>query len=196
MTFVPRLPYGNALGIRGRLTLWFVLGALGAVVIGGSVVYIAGIVSIQGTLGQTYCQIASRAVGELENRVGNELRSVAGLATDQLTTEVALETNAVYASRSGPWIKEQIARLSSEWQEIDSAERRLAQLHPELSYRLGVLAGLRSKVVRRFSVYDRSPDASHHPLRVCEIPDCNNRNCRGYVLHDLVANRQRSPLRP
>ena len=155
MTFVPRLPYGSALGIRGRLTLWFVLGALGAVVIGGSVVYIAGIASIQGTLGQTYCQIASRAVGELENRVGNELRSVAGLATDQLTTEVALETNAVYASRSGPWVKEHIARLSREWQEIDSAERRLAQLHPELSYRLGVLAGLRSKVVRRFSVYDR-----------------------------------------
>ncbi len=155
MKFVPRLPYGSALGIRGRLTLWFVLGALGAVVIGGAVVYGAGIVSIQGTLGQTYCQIASRAVGELENRVGNELRRVANLATDQLTTEVALETNAVYASRKPPWVREHIARLTNEWRQIDSVERRMAELHPQLSYRLGVLAGLRAQVVKRLSVYDR-----------------------------------------
>ena len=50
MTFVPRLPYGNALGIRGRLTLWFVLGALGAVVIGGSVVYTEDVDSLAGAL--------------------------------------------------------------------------------------------------------------------------------------------------
>ncbi|HJM50141.1 MAG TPA: ATP-binding protein [Alphaproteobacteria bacterium] len=156
MKSLPRLPYAGALGIRGRLTLWFVLAALGAVVIGGAVVYGAGIASIQGTLGQTYCQIASHAVGELENRAANELRRVAGLATDQLTTEVALESNAVYLSRSPSWIQQHVARLNAEWQRSDTVEQRLELLHPQLSYRLGVLAGLRPKVVRRLSVYDRS----------------------------------------
>jgi len=84
------------LGIRARLTIWFVLGAVGAVVLGSIVVYFTGVSSIQGTLGQTYCQIASRIVGQFENQFLQETSVIRQLATDVLTTEVALEADENY----------------------------------------------------------------------------------------------------
>ncbi len=146
----------RTLGIRARLTLWFVAGALGAVVIGAIVVYVAGAASIQGTLGQTYCQIASRSVGELEGRIAAQVGYVRTLATDVLTTEVAMEVDQLYANRSQAWIGALHNRLSNDWLSADSDEERREQLNPELSNRLKILAGLRSAIIHRLAVYDRA----------------------------------------
>ena len=146
----------RTLGIRARLTMWFVAGALGAVVIGAIVVYVAGAASIQGTLGQTYCQIASRSVGELEGRIAAQVGYVRTLATDVLTTEVAMEVDQLYANRSQAWIGALHNRLSNDWLSADSDEERREQLNPELSNRLKILAGLRSAIIHRLAVYDRA----------------------------------------
>ena len=74
-------------GIRGRLTFWFVFGAVGAVIVGGAVVYLSGLKSIQGSLGQTYCQIASRIVGQADGRFTRAADRLGAIATDVLTTE-------------------------------------------------------------------------------------------------------------
>ncbi len=146
--------YRFPLGIRGRLTLWFVLAAVGALVIGGIVVYATGVASIQGTLGQTYCQIASRIVGQVEERFRRETAIVQNIATDVLTTEVLLEWGDAYRNRPEQWIAARLDGLEKAWRAAGDETKRLASLHPQLSNRLGVLAGLQQNLVRRFSVYD------------------------------------------
>ncbi len=142
------------LGIRGRLTLWFVMGAVGAVVIGSIVVYASGLASIQGTLGQTYCQIAARVAGQFESRFEQKTDLVRDLATDVLTTEVTMEENEIYEGRPRTWIEARLSRRAAEWRAADPAARRKELLHPELSRRLSVLAGLDADLIRRLAVYD------------------------------------------
>lgn len=141
-------------GIRGRLTFWFVAGAMGALVIGGAVVYMSGLDSIQGTLGQTYCQIASRIVGQAEGRFSDAANRLGRIATDVLTAEVALEGRQIYENRPDEWRDARLRRLGNEWRAADSAAARLMQLHPELSRRLSVMAGLDEESLGRLSVYD------------------------------------------
>ena len=145
-----RLP----LGIRGRLILWFVMGTVGAVVIGGVVVYATGLASIQGTLGQTYCQIASRVVNQFEDRFRREAAVVRSLAIDVLTTEVVLEESEVYRNRPRDWVAARLDRQAGEWVSAKTEHDRRAFLHPQLSHRLSVLAGLGTGAIRRLSVYD------------------------------------------
>lgn len=148
----------STLGVRARLTLWFVLVAVGAVVLGGAVVYSIGLASIQSTLGQTFCQIAERVAGQFDERIHSETAYLSKVATDALTTEVALE--AEYRNRNRPpsWIAARLERLTREWGTAsgsgahESARREV--LHPQLSRRFGVLAGLRDKIIRRIATYD------------------------------------------
>ena len=139
-------------GIRGRLTLWFVVGAVGAVVVGSAVVYLSGITSIQGTLGQTYCQIASRIVEQADDRFAGAADRLGGIATDVLTAEVALEADEIYRNRGPQWRKARLSRLAGDWRQATGG--RKAQLHAQLSYRLGVLAGLEESSLAGLYVYD------------------------------------------
>ncbi|MBE9552741.1 MAG: cache domain-containing protein, partial [Proteobacteria bacterium] len=143
-------------GIRGRLTFWFVAGALGAVLVGGAVVYLSGLDSIKGTLGQTYCQIASRIVGQAETRFTDAADRLGRIATDVLTAEVALEGRQIYENRPDEWREARLRRLADEWNQANNAETRLAQLHPQLSHRLSVMAGLDEESLIRLSVHDVS----------------------------------------
>jgi len=145
---------GFGLGIRGRLTMWFVLGAVGAVVLGSVVVYVSGLTTIQGTLGQTYCQIASRIVRQFDNRFLQETGFVRTLATDVLTTEVALEEVVLCRARPSHWINAHVDRKADEWRRMPTDADRRAHLHPQLSHRLSVLAGLRPGLVEGLSVFD------------------------------------------
>ncbi len=150
-------PTGNRffppLGIRGRLVLWFIAGAVATVALGSAVIYTSGLASIQGTLGQTYCQIASRAVGQFETRFHQRTNAVRSLATDVLSTEVALEALEAYRGRSEEWIHARRHRLASEWDGAVATGREAQHLHPQLTHRVTVLAHL-DDAVRRFSVYD------------------------------------------
>ena len=141
-------------GIRGRLTFWFVAGAVGAVVIGGAVVYLSGLDSIKGTLGQTYCQIASRIVGQAETRFTDAADRLGRIATDVLTAEVALEGRQIYENRPDEWREARLRRLADEWKQANNADARLAQLHPQLTHRLSVMAGLDEDSLIRLSLYD------------------------------------------
>jgi PAS domain S-box-containing protein len=143
-------------GIRGRLTFWFVAGTLGAVLVGGAVVYLSGLDSIQGTLGQTYCQIASRIVGQAETRFTDAADRLGRIATDVLTAEVALEGRQIYENRPDEWRVARFRRLTDEWTRASDAGARLAQLHPQLSHRLSVMAGLDEESLIRLSVHDVS----------------------------------------
>ena len=145
---------GRLFGIGGRLITWFVLGVLGSLLFGGGVAYYSGVSAIQATLAQTFCQIASNGVGEFESRLARDLVSIRKLATDPLTTAVAVEVVANYRNRPDQWIEARAQRLAAEWTEAGSQAERQKFLHPQLSYRLSVLAGLAPDRVRRFSVYD------------------------------------------
>jgi PAS domain S-box-containing protein len=156
------------LGIRARLTLWFVLGAVGAVVLGSIVVYASGVASIQETLGQTYCQIASRTVGQFEDHFERESAIVRNVATDVLTTEVVMEFGQVYRNRPAQWVQARLDRQDGEWQAASSSRARMAYLHPQLSHRLTVLAGLAGDSLKRLAVYDSRGDlvgASNPPAK-------------------------------
>ena len=141
-------------GIRGKLTFWFVLGAVGAVILGTVVVYASGLSSIQLTLGQTYCQIASRGVGHFEDHFIRENATVQEIATDVLTTEVVLEANHAYRGRSGEWINIRMDRLAGEWRKVPTKTHRERFLHQLLSRRLTVLGDLNESILR-LAVYDR-----------------------------------------
>lgn len=143
------------LGIRARLTLWFVLSMVGAVVLGSIVVYATGVASIQETLGQTYCQISSRTVGQFEDYFNRESTIVKNIATDVLTTEVVMELNLVYQNRPDQWIQARHDRQAKEWREVPASRARMAFLHPQLSHRLSVLSGLAVASLTRLGVYDR-----------------------------------------
>ncbi len=142
------------LGGQARLTMWFVLVAIGAVIIGGSVVYVSGMASIQGTLGQTYCQIASRVADQFESVLGESMGFVGKIATDALTTEVAIEASDFYRNKPESWSDARLSRLAAEWMLANEALRKKT-LHPQLSRRLAVLANLRGKSVISLSVFDR-----------------------------------------
>ncbi|MGI9384541.1 MAG: ATP-binding protein [Methyloligellaceae bacterium] len=142
-----------AFGVRGRLTIWFVLVAVGAVVFGGGVVYYTGLASIQSTLGQTYCQIAARVARQFESKIAVENRFVGNIATDVLTTEVAVEAGAIYGRRPRQWVDARLARLAREWRETKASERGKV-LHPQLSRRLAILAGLRDVPLVHIAVFD------------------------------------------
>lgn len=134
--------------------LWAAIGTGTAVIAGVAIFYIAGLSSIQGTLGQTYCQIASRVVDQFENDFDREATYVANIATDVLTTEVLIEVDQVYHGRDEYWITQRQRTRELEWAE-DFPQGTLARfLHIGLSRRLNVLAGLNRDKVVRISVYD------------------------------------------
>ncbi|NIR59987.1 MAG: PAS domain S-box protein [Gammaproteobacteria bacterium] len=173
------------LGIRARLTLWFVLGAVGAVVLGSVVVYASGVASIQETLGQTYCQIASRTVGQFEDHFRRESAIVRNIATDVLTTEVVMELDQVYRNRPGRWIEARLERQAEDWHAASTPRARMAYLHPQLSHRLSVLAGIAGDSLERLSVYDTRGvlvGASSPPAR---------RNARDQTWFRAVAGKEK-----
>lgn len=141
-------------GIRGRLTFWFVLSAVGAVVVGSIVFYASGAVSIQSTLGHTYCQIASRVVGQIDQHFRSENDFVQNIATDVLTTEVLLEGSQIHRNRPQAWITARHSRLIREWANANSNSKRMALLHTQLSHRLSVMARLNDDSRKRLAVYN------------------------------------------
>ena len=161
-----------AIGIRGRLVMWFILGAVGAVAIGVVVVYATGIQAIQETLGQTFCQIGSRTAEQFSDTFERRRRLVGNLATDSLTTEVALEQLHLYQRYPDAWRKARVQRLAKEWRAVPSLEAGMKLLHPQLSHRLSVMAGLEGPALHRLTVFDRFgvAHASSRPLadRVAE----------------------------
>ncbi len=156
-------------GIRGRLVLWFILGAVGAVATGVVVVYATGIQAIQETLGQTFCQIGSRTAEQFSDTFERQRRIVGDLATDSLTTEVALEQFDLYRRYSSDWRQARFKRIEQEWNAANSATARMRSLHPQLSHRLSVLKGLEGAALLRLTVFDlyanvlasSSPPAAH-----------------------------------
>ena len=140
--------------IRVRLAFWFATGVVGAVVIGGTVVYVSGLTSIQGTLGQTYCQIAGRIAGQADSRFAAAADRLGRLATDVLTAEVALESDELYRNRDAQWRDARLSRLVREWEQTADPETRRRQLHAQLSYRLSVLAGLEEDALHGLRLYD------------------------------------------
>lgn len=141
-------------GLRGRLVLWAAIGTGTAVIAGVAIFYLAGLSSIQSTLGQTYCQIASRVVDQFENDFRRESTKVANLATDVLTTEVLIEQGAVYRNRDEYWVSQRQSVRHEEWLNRYPDISLVRVLHKGLSRRLNVLAGLNSDVVVRLSVFD------------------------------------------
>ncbi|MBT4934099.1 MAG: PAS domain S-box protein [Rhodospirillaceae bacterium] len=144
----------KSLGIRGRLATWFGLGAVGVLLISAAVVYVTGLVSIQGTLGQTYCQIASRVSDQFENHLTQKTSLIRNIAIDVLTAEAVMEGNHLYRNRSDDWIEVRLKRLDREWQNSANSKLRKEYFHPQLSQRLSILAGLEGALVKDFSVYD------------------------------------------
>lgn len=140
-------------GVQARLTMWFVLVTIGAVLIGGSVVYVSGLASIQGTLGQTYCQIASRVAGQFQDRTEEAAGFIGKIATDALTTEVAIEGSDYYHGRPESWAQARLARLAAQWGEAGEV-KQTKLLHAQLGRRLAVLANLRGKSLLSLAVYD------------------------------------------
>lgn len=144
---------GFRLGIRGRIALWFILGASAMLAIGGFIVYSTGISTIQGTLGQTYCQIAGRVSDQVQARLFKNYNMVRGIATDVLTAAVAVEASDLYGARNALWAELRLARLEREWQGGTIGERA-SSLHPQLSNRLGVISGLEQSLPKGLNVYD------------------------------------------
>lgn len=144
-----------SLGIRGRLAIWFALGAVGVLIIAAAVVYATGIVSIQGTLGQTYCQIASRVTGQFENHFNQKISLIRNIAIDVLTAEAVMENNDLYRNHPDEWVERRLKRLNNEWQELDNEKQRREYFHPQLSQRLSILARLEGHLINKFSVYDQ-----------------------------------------
>jgi PAS domain S-box-containing protein len=145
----------KSLGIRGRLAIWFGLGAVGILLITAVVVYVTGLVSIQGTLGQTYCQIASRVTDQFENHFTLKTSLIRNIAKDVLTAETVMERNHLYRNHSDEWIDLRLNRLDREWGNSTNSKQRKEYFHPQLSQRLSILAGLEGALVRNFSVYDQ-----------------------------------------
>ena len=141
------------MGIRGRLTAWFVLGGMGILLIGAYAVYATGLSSIQGTLGQTFCQIASGAAEQFENQYFQKNALIDDIATDVLTADVIAEVSSIYRKRPPDWIDARLKRLDREWKALSSEGRRRA-LHRELSQRIQIFARLDAEVIREISVYD------------------------------------------
>lgn len=144
-----------SLGIRGRLAIWFAIGAVGILFVSAVVVYMSGLVSIQGTLGQTYCQIASRVTGQFENHFTQKTALISNIAIDVLTAEAVLENNHLYRNHPDKWIETRLRRLDQEWREATDAKTRREYYHPQLSQRLSILARLEGELVKNFSVYDK-----------------------------------------
>ncbi|MFQ5534429.1 MAG: ATP-binding protein [Sphingomonadales bacterium] len=142
-------------GIRGRLTLWFIVAIGGAVVLASMVVYRSGLSSIQRTLGQTYCQIASQITETFEGALEREITNLGRIAADAQTTAVALEERDLYGDRPRQWVETRLRRLEREWGDAGGQNERASQLRPQLSERLRVLARLQLEQVVRLSVYDR-----------------------------------------
>lgn len=144
-----------SLGIRGRLAIWFGLGAVGVLLVSAVVIYVTGLVSIQGTLGQTYCQIASRVTDQFENHFTQKTSLIHNIALDVLTTEAVMENNHLYRNRPNEWIESRLSRLAREWRNSTNGNQRREYFHHQLSQRLSILAGLEGALVRNFSVYDQ-----------------------------------------
>ncbi len=141
------------LGIRGRIALWFILGATALLTLGGYTVYVTGLSSIQGTLGQTYCQIAGRVSDQFQVRLLDRYTLIRGIATDVLTAAVLVEAADSYAKRDDAWTDARLARLQKEWLQGTIGEKS-ASLHPQLSSRLSVIAGLERTMPHALNVYD------------------------------------------
>lgn len=142
----------SQLSLRHRFVVGFVLCAISAVVLASLLVYTTGHASIQATLGQTYCQIASRVVQNFEGRVEDESNFITKISTDVLTVEVALEEYGLYRSREEVWLEARRNRLADQWLNSKEVEK---QVNKRLSRRLTVLTRLREATIRRLSVYDK-----------------------------------------
>lgn len=140
-------------GVRGRIALWFILGTSTLLALGAYTVYITGLASIQGTLGQTYCQMAGRVSDQFQARLLDRYSLVRGIATDVLTAAVVAEATYIYIKRDDAWADARLARFQKEWLQGTIGEKS-ASLHPQLSSRLSVIAGLEQTMPHALSVYD------------------------------------------
>jgi len=140
--------------LREQLIFWFILSTIVAVGMGIVVIYMSGLTSIQETLGQTYCQIGSRLVSEYNTSFQKHRAAVGDIAGDVLTTDVGLQADTIYHNRPTEWIAARKARLQRQWSALPE-KSRAGVLHPRLSYRLSVLAGLHPREIRSLAVYDR-----------------------------------------
>ena len=134
--------------------LWAAFGTGAAVLIGVAVFYFTSLSSVQRTLGQIYCQIASKAVSQFENDFDRETIKISRIATDVLTTEVLIEVGEVYQGRDDVWIKNRQTTRARAWLESKTAKEKVKFLHNRLSRRLNLLAGLARVKIFRIAVYD------------------------------------------
>lgn len=141
------------LGIRGRIAIWFVIGALALMALGGYVIYSSGLSLVQNTLGKTYCQIAGRVSEQYQSGVMTRYELVRGIATDVLTTAVATEATQLYNKKTQDWIETRRARLADEWTSAKPEGRQKA-LHRHLSDRLMILSRLEADPPKSLSVFD------------------------------------------
>ena len=142
----------NQLSLRHRFVIGFVLCAISAVMLASLLVYTTGHASIQATLGQTYCQIASRVVQNFEGRIGEEGNFILKISTDVLTVEAALEEYEKYRNRDAEWLSARRERLAALWLQSQNDNRIF---NKRLSTRLTVLTRLRETTIRSLTVYDK-----------------------------------------
>lgn len=135
-------------GIRGRLMMWFVAAAVGAVLPGTAVVYFSGLERIQDNLSQSFCQIAERSARGFETHLMGEFEFIQEVSNDTLTTQIMLERQGQFGDLAA------LQRTGDESFEFPTTDK-VSDIHPELSFRLQVFRGLRSKVMNHLSIYDR-----------------------------------------
>lgn len=170
------------IGIRRRLIFTFVFSVVCAVLIGVAAVYATGLTSIQVTLGQTFCQIATRVAGSLETKVFRDANIVRDLAADVLTTEVTMEQNNLYRNRPDEWIAARLSRQAKEWKSATNQGRQ-KDLNPYLSRRLSVLKGLGEGAIKDIEVYDA------HGVLVAASGAARHRVASGMAWYRAVAEK-------
>lgn len=134
--------------IRSRLTLWFVIATVGAVLPGAAVVYFSGLENLRDNLGQNFCSIAERSARNFEGKLLEEFQFIQEVSNDSLTIEVMQERQKLYRDLA-PTL-----RLGMDNPEFPET-KKVADIHPELSFRLRVFRRLHSRAMTHLSLYDR-----------------------------------------
>ncbi len=140
------------LSLRHRFVIGFVLCAISAVLLASILVYTSGYASIQATLGQTFCQIASRVEQGFAERIENESTFISKISTDVLTVDVVMEAFAIYGGRPETWQESRRNWLADKW---GKSKDRKKLVNKRLSRRLTILSRLREATIKRLSVFDK-----------------------------------------
>ena len=122
-------------GIRGRLMMWFVAAAVGAVLPGTAVVYFSGLERIQDNLSQSFCQIAERSARDFETHLMGEFEFIQEVSNDTLTTQIMLERQGQFGDLAA-------SQRTGDESFVFPTTDKVSDIHPELSFRLQVFRGL------------------------------------------------------